>query len=330
MTHSLKELNKKRKGGYYKDPVEEDFLSSLNAHLQTNEAKYYQSLQPELPHLFVFGAPRSGTTLLTQVLAYGLDLGYISNFVARFWLAPIQGIKLGRSLLKHEPLPSFHSDFGATKSLQDIHEFGYFWRYWLQKESMEGIANASSMEKHIRWHELTQTLLNIQAQFNRPMMYKNIFGSYHMERLTRELDQQALWLYIERDPLDVAMSILNARKKYYSDLNTWWSYAPPNYASLLPLDYWDQIAGQIHYLSKYYEEWIACMEKVQPVVRISYEELTKTPLQLLQRVQSLLENRFGVAVDIQTDPTASVTFRSYGPSREKEIFADRFAKLSST
>jgi ABC-type oligopeptide transport system ATPase subunit len=47
-------------------------------------------------HEFIVGLPRSGTTLLSQLLAYSLDAGYTTNFAARFWLAPVHGLRLGR------------------------------------------------------------------------------------------------------------------------------------------------------------------------------------------------------------------------------------------
>lgn len=325
----LKDLNQKRKGAYYKDPAEENFLEELNEYLQPRELDTYLDIAPPHPHIFIFGLPRSGTTLLSQVIAHGLDVGYINNFVARFWLAPVHGIKLSQSILKKEPEPSFRSDFGATGSLKDIHEFGYFWRKWLHKDALEGIKNAESLEDKIDWEGLVRSLANIQAELDKPMVYKNIFGAYHTPRLTKALNTKALWIYIERDPLDVAVSILNARKKFYHDINTWWSYAPPNYEELLKLDHWGQIAGQIHYLKEYYYQQIERMESIQPVLPIKYEQLTQDPVAVLNIIRKTLHQRFSTSVNLKADPSEAIEHRSYGPSKEKEIFADRLSKLSS-
>ena len=44
---------------------------------------------PSVPLLFIVGVPRSGTTLLYQLMCTHLDVGYVSNAMARWWMAPI-------------------------------------------------------------------------------------------------------------------------------------------------------------------------------------------------------------------------------------------------
>lgn len=126
------ELNLDRENKYLKDPVEENFTRQVNEALLQLEKSTYHDCTIKHPFIFVFGLPRSGTTLLTQLLASTLNLGFINNFVARFWLAPVTGIRLARSLKLESQANSFRSEFGATAGLGDIHEFGYFWRHWLK------------------------------------------------------------------------------------------------------------------------------------------------------------------------------------------------------
>ena len=64
---------------------------------------------------------------------------------------------------------------------------------------------------------------------------------------------------IERDPLDACVSILDARRKYYSDPAAWWSYVPVEYPLLKDLDPWEQVAGQVHYLGAYYGRELAAV-----------------------------------------------------------------------
>ncbi|MDZ7690388.1 MAG: sulfotransferase [Balneolaceae bacterium] len=214
MSISHNKLNEERSEQYRKPPEEEQFLEQLNDHLISLEQETYRDISPQFPFLFVIGPPRSGTTLLSQLVAHCLDVGYINNLAARFWKAPVTGIKFSRSVLDMNNISAFKSHYGATKQLADIHEFGYFWRHWLKKDSFKNIKNARQIEDHIDWNGLQKTLGNMQAQFNKPMVFKNIFGSYHIPKLN-DLLGQTLWLYIERDPLDTAISILKARQKYY-------------------------------------------------------------------------------------------------------------------
>ena len=48
------------------------------------------------PIIFIVGVPRSGTTLLSQLLIEHLDIGYINNHIAKYWMAPLHSlIKIG-------------------------------------------------------------------------------------------------------------------------------------------------------------------------------------------------------------------------------------------
>ena len=54
---------------YRKDPRQEAFLEQLNAALAPGERASYRELEERFPTLHVVGAPRSGTTLVTQLVA---------------------------------------------------------------------------------------------------------------------------------------------------------------------------------------------------------------------------------------------------------------------
>lgn len=318
MTNKLVHLNQERKKEYFKDPDEENFLQNVNKNLLGLERSLYRNVDIQYPFLFIFGLPRSGTTLLSQLLAHSLDVGFINNFMARFWISPVCGIRLAKSILKHETFRGFKSDYGATLDLSDIHEFGYFWRKWLKKETLESVKNAPLNESEIDWDGLKHVLANIQLEFAKPMIFKNIYGSYHLQKM-KEVLGQVLYVYIERDPLDTAVSILNARKKYYHDLNKWWSYAPPEVMDLIKMDYWHQITGQIHYLKKfYYSE----MDKLDDslVVRIKYKELCHQPKMILNRIRERSNNLYGNYPGIVSNPPEEFPYRVHEEPEIKEKF----------
>ena len=87
---------------------------------------------PRYPMVFIIGAPRSGTTLLSQLLSSSGLFGYINNFIARFWTAPTLGALIYKTVLDHECRgnSSLQSHLGVTENLHEPHEFGYFWRRW--------------------------------------------------------------------------------------------------------------------------------------------------------------------------------------------------------
>ncbi len=321
MSERFEALYERRRGAYAKDASDEDFLRGLNEDLAPRELALYDELELEHPLVFVVGLPRSGTTLLSQLLAYCLDAGYVTNVAARFWLAPVHGIRLARLIAGDEPPASFESDYARTKTLTGIHEFGYFWRHWLRKDTFEDVARSAEREDEIDWAGLRRTLANVQAELGRALVAKNMLGAYHIPRLTRELGP-VVWVAIERDPLDVAVSILDARRSYYDDPSAWWSYVPVEYPALRDLDPWEQVAGQVHYLSRLYERAAATVGP-ERFVRVTYEQVARDPAAVLDAVREL------TGIGLRLAPPASFPFRRHeGRDAEKERFSALLARFA--
>ena len=320
MEKKLTDFYRKRQGKYVKRPEDENFLEELNQTLKAKEWSYYRDFTIKHPFLFVYGLPRSGTTLITQLIAHCMDVGFINNLMARFYLAPIHGIRLSRAVLGDQRSTSFQSEYARTSELTDIHEFGYFWRYWLKKEKVEGVTKATEIEAEIDWQGLKKTLANIQHEFERPMIFKNIFGSYHQEKLNEVLGK-VLFIYIKRDILDSAISILEARRKYYTDLNTWWSYMPIEYDQIKDLDYWHQIAGQVFFLRRYYDQKSRSLPNV---LTVEYESLTKDPAGILKEINRKMEALNLKPIEINQPSPPSFPFRTYNNRQEEN---KRFRKL---
>jgi LPS sulfotransferase NodH len=322
MTISLKDLNKKRKDGYQKNNDLENFFLEMNKSLQSLEKTQYQNYDINHPFIFIIGLPRSGTTLMSQVLAHSLDTGYINNLISRFWLAPLHGIRLSNSVIGNSKKSDFYSDYARTFNITDIHEFGYFWRYWLKKETFDDVTFVKEREKNIEWDELLKVLSTMQHEFGKPMVFKNIFGSYHMVKF-RELLQKVIYVHIERDQLDVAISILEARKKYYEDLNTWWSYQPIEYEKIKNLDYWHQIAGQIYYLKSFYQKQAKeCGDKY--VINVKYESLCTNPSQVINIISNRIKDLFSYNLEIINPISQPFPYRVYSDRKEEK---EKFDKL---
>ncbi|MDX1636841.1 MAG: sulfotransferase [Balneolaceae bacterium] len=322
MSISHEELNRKRSEAYRKSADQENFLYRFNESLVEFERQQYRQIEPEYPFLFVIGLPRSGTTLLSQLIAHCLDVGFINNLAARFWRAPVTGIRFARSVLDEEPFKAFQSHYGATEERADIHEFGYFWRHWLKKDSFENIKNAREIEPKIDWQGLRLALANMQRQFGRPMVFKNIFGSYHMSQLDNLL-KQTLWIYIERDPLDTAISILRARQKYYDDPSTWWSYVPPEYEKIIDKDYRHQIAGQIHYLKQFFHRELDNLDPAGRGLTVHYQDLAQSPNRVLNTIRKRVQSLYGHDIRVSQPAPEQFEYRRYENSKqEKQKFKE--------
>jgi hypothetical protein len=318
----FEDLYTERRGRYAKDAAGESFLEELNEYLRPREVELYGDHEIEHPFVFVVGLPRSATTLLSQVLAYCLDAAYVDNVAARFWLAPVHGIRLSRLLAGGAAGVTFESDYARTRSPHDIHEFGYFWRHWLKKETFDDVVHAREREDEIDWAGLRRTLANVQHEFGKPFVAKNMLGAYHLPRL-RQVLGPVLYVYIERDRLDVCVSILDARRKYYDDPRTWWSYVPVEYPLLKDRDEWEQVAGQVHYLARFYERAFGEVGE-DCLVRVTYERLCRDPAAVLAAVQERAAETYGYGIGARQPPPAEFPFRIHG---DRAADKERFSQL---
>lgn len=275
-----KEELEKRKNEAAVDQIVLDHMVTLNTMLTYTEAEY----KDIFPNIFIFGLPRSGTTLLSQIVAATTNLGYINNLIARFWENPQYGVYLSRSLCLPREI-SFESLHAVTKKITDVHEFGYFWASLLHHTSSPRLGeNEGEM---IDWNLLKNKVLSINHAFNSGVVYKNTLVG-HYTRLFSHTFAHPFFLYIKRNKLDVAYSILTARKRRYGSIHEWWSMKPFEYDAIKDLDPYEQVAAQMYYLEKDYEGQVKGLDQSR-VLTIDYETLCHDPWSCLDELQGALE-----------------------------------------
>lgn len=293
----MKRKDPKLADKYKKNLAEEEFIKRLNNILEPFEELEYADVDEQFPTLQIIGAPRSGTTLLSQVLCSYLDIGYINNLSATFWKAPVFGIKLANKLIGNKPVCSFDSDFGRTSGLYEPHEFGYFWFSMLGYE--EALQKPPEHEQSIDWVRLRRVLTNMTKACDKPMMFKSFLLGWHISKM-QEILPKTCFIRIRRDPLQNAASLLKLRKGLLGSVEEWASLKPAEYSWLKDEPYWKQVAGQIYYIEKSMTEQIELVGR-RNVIDITYEEFCKNPYNLLVQTKEMLEQN-GAKVDITSKP----------------------------
>lgn len=269
---------------FKKDATFEQVLSSLNECLYKEGKSLLQDKGHLFPTLHILGAPRSGTTLVSQILASHLSIGYINNLIAAFWKAPIYGIELSKRLLGVEYKSNFDSSFGRTNGILEPHEFGYFWNYHLNYSGLQQLGG--SHESTINWEQLASTLNNMTYHFNAPVAFKSFLFGFHAAAAVEYLPKTC-FIYIKRDFLDNAFSILKLRKQLNGNVEAWGSIKPIQYDSLKSLSVHEQIAGQILCME---HEYLSQLEQV-PVgnrMHFQYEDVCENPANFLSKIKDLL------------------------------------------
>lgn len=186
----------------------EQFLQRLNATLSAEFMPVTPIMNPQFLTAQILGLPRSGTTILYQLLARSRAVGYPSNVFAFFWQAPVIGAQLQKQLAATHPTVSLESLAGRTTEPLDPHEFGYFWRAVLGH-------SGNSLTRDQRpwpWDSIQSTLDTTAEVFQSPVVYKNFLALSHMSEMRANLSRQR-YLVLERPLVDIAASLLNVRRR---------------------------------------------------------------------------------------------------------------------
>lgn len=268
---------------YRKDEREESFLEQFNNALTKLEEKYLEN-QKEVnqPVIFICGAPRSGTTLIGQVLAKTKIFNYVTNFTARFWRTPYIGFYLEKILRLREfdSGHSWESDFGRTSGVLGPHEFSYFWEYWLKPNPENDMLPESKLYE-IDVDGLRKEINAIINVYGKPVFFKNKLFFINLSFLSR-IFKNAFFVVTTRDPLSNALSLYEARKQYFGSEDGWFSAKPANYGDLKKLPVEKQIAGQIFTI---YSEIKKQEESIKDrIIYIKYETLCSKPAHTVKHI----------------------------------------------
>jgi hypothetical protein len=158
------------------------------------------------------------------------------------------------------------------------------------------------------------------------MVFKNILGGYHMERFQEEC-RKVLFVHIIRDEMDAALSILNARRKYHKDPRTWWSYLPLEHESLQGRDPYEQIAGQLHCLKRFYRREMERLPEAGSL-EIELASLCSDPRATMRQVQDRAQRISGREVPMVQDLPDSFSLRRYeGMEEDRSRFEEAFRTI---
>ncbi len=273
--------------GFAKDPADEQFLERLNETLAPFAEADLLDLEERFPTLHIVGAPRSGTTLLYQLVASGLEVGYVNHLVAATWRAPVVGVRLSKKLGIDRPTSTFRSSFGRTHAVDEPHEFGYFWNDQLRYPDLS--ERPPGHEETVDWAHLRRVLVNMAHANGAPMAFKPMLLIWHLETMLEHMPRTC-YVWIRRDPRQTALSLLAMRRSLYGSYDRWASLRPREPRSLADEPPWRQVAAQVVLLEQVLER---AQQRLGPehMLAIRYEELCADPRGTLERIRGLLGSK---------------------------------------
>lgn len=297
---------------YEKDPEYESWLEAFNDHLVEIHDYEYEDIDDPFPNLYIIGAPRAGTTLLYQLLSTHLEVGYVDNLIASFWKAPLFGARLSAKLIpdRQRTRSDYSSDFGRTDLVQDPHEFGYFWSRMLGYD--EKMQEDPDRDDSIDWEYLRRALTNLAEEFGAPMVFKCTLLGWHLERMQEEIPRTR-FVWIRRQAVDNAISILGMREEFRGSRERWASMRPKEYTDLKDRPVPEQLAGQVYHIDDHIRSQVADLPDGKHL-EIRYEDLCGQPRDVVKDCRELLENE-RATVGIRGDPPGSFPLSTYDPEK---------------
>jgi hypothetical protein len=282
-----------RQDKYKKNAFAEKYLAQMNASLETVDESIIKELNSaaEASPVFIVGLQRSGTTLFNQLLINQFDFAYPSNFLARFWNAPLTALLLQNNL-NFQSKVSYESNLGYTAGISGPHEFGYFWRHWFPWDTFEDAFQKSSINNE----KFAALMKALQHMEEKPWIFKNLHKVNFQIETLHQLFPKAVFLYIKRDPLYVMQSTYQSRQELFGNVQEWFGIQPPEYEKLKSKPVMKQIAGQIFYSERYIED---SLEQIDPkhVFKIEFEYLVADPKKAIDALNEFFEKN---AIKINT------------------------------
>jgi hypothetical protein len=296
-------LSETRTTRFRRNILLEKLLNELNKDLQPAEnlliSRNQQAAEMRYPLILVLGPLRSGTTLFTQWLANTGLVAYPSNLLSRFYQAPIIGAKIQLLLTDsrynfRDELGEFlqHSEYksenGKTKGVLAPNEFWYFWRRFLADPGRD-IWTDDELRKSMDKQTMLAELSGMIDVFQKPFAAKGMLFNYNIPFLDSIIDK-ALFVQIQRDPVNNVASVIEARKRQFGSEDKWYSFKIPEYEKLKDLEPVTQAAGQVHYINKAVSQGMVKVNASRKML-VQYEDFCVNP----QRIFEELTKKIGIA-----------------------------------
>lgn len=177
--------------------------------------------------IFIVGAPRTGSTLLYQLMARCFRLPFIANLTNEHFAAtPIVGLALQRGVEVEIPLTS---SYGKTKGPWQPSEGSAVMSHWFGGGHPSEIVSARILPG--REPHMLATLGAVEALYGKPLLVKNAWNCFRIAYLANALPE-ARFVWIRRDILAAATSDLEARYTTKGDAHGWNSATPANVEQL--------------------------------------------------------------------------------------------------
>jgi hypothetical protein len=286
----------KRMAEFARNTDSEKLLTEVNDLLAIAEQGLVtEDLRPDLPVIMVLGAPRSGSTLFMQWLASTGAFACPTNLLSRFYRAPVLGAKIQQllcdkrfafrdELFDLKDSVDFESHLGKTSGALSPNEFWYFWRRFFPIDVPQVMT--AQQRARVDFGFFLAELAGMQQVFGKPMAMKAMLLNFHAAWLA-ESSPKLFFVHIVREPRYNMPSLLEARRRYFGNIETWYSTKPAEFEFLKRQDPYTQIAGQLFFTTRAMDEQLSSMS-TNRWIKVQYEDFCASPEEVFSAIADMM------------------------------------------
>lgn len=272
--------------------------------------------------IFVLGAPRSGTTLLYQLLVEGLDVGWLANAHLRD-PSDVCRIERAEQPRRSRSGSDWRSAHGRTNEPWGPNEAGEFWYRFVPRQPHQ-LDDVHATPRRVA--AIRAAVRAFMDACDAPVVFKNVFNSLRVPVLAAALPE-ARFVLIERDEESNARSLLSGRVAR-GDATSWWSARPAGDEAVRDASPGAQVVWQVRRMNRVARRELAALHEDRWLA-VGYDELCADPAALLERVHAWLVAS-GSQVAKRPGATVPAAFEQRtGGMLEPELEAQLAAALAS-
>ena len=276
----------KREPEFARNKDLEKLLIELNTILWHSERTVLPVSTETFPIVFLVGPHRSGTTLFLQWIASIGHFCYPTNFLSRFYSAPIVGSKIQLLLTDErynfrnelglfDSTERYRSKNGKTRGLLSPNEFWYFWRRFLRFTDLDYFPS-EVLDKMVEIEVMRAELIGVTNVFQKPLVLKAMILNYNIDFLYRNF-KRAIFVYMKRNPETNVLSALQARERQFGSEKVWYSFKIPEYENLKSIeDPVLQTTNQIFCINRAVERGLKNVDENRKLT-VQYEDFCSCP-----------------------------------------------------
>jgi hypothetical protein len=233
------------------------------------------SFSGDKPPIFLLSAPRAGSTLVYQSMLGQIRLAYISNFMALLPSCMVKLCKISKRVAYGYDGKIRESEYGHVPGLFSPNEAWQITHKWFRE------TKGAREQEYVR-----RSFKMISAITGCPMLLKNPMNTFSIQEI-RSILPNSRFIFLHRDPLMTAQSIVLARRKASGGDDQWFSVQPPGYESVMNKPTFYQVVWQVLSIEKFVMNSLS--NDPERFLTVKYEDFCRSPYQVLEEVRDAFQ-----------------------------------------